>query len=533
MPNCKHWLPQRQKAILSALLILVFLVASDSVTISQDKTDDEDGIFDETVITRDPFSLLRTGKEDVLPLSLEECVFMGLAQNFSLQSSELESKLADADKELAESQVDFVFPASTTYKRIKQSTIENVFTGSEEDRWVTNIGFTKAFETGTSLTFGMNYANTETDSTYQQTSDSARVSIKLRQNLLKNFGLEQNRYSIDIADISKQIKEAMFDQVKLDLIYNIVNGFWSEVYAIEDYNVTFSAMLLAKDEVDIIKRKKAAGLATGINVFAAQAQLESKKKDLIEKAKSVRDASDTLLALISPDRVVELVKGGLFVLVKPREYSMDIGENLKDFIDAKTHIRKALSIRPELKQSNLSLKTAEDNVKYQEDQLMPNLDLILGFNFSGAGNDFGKAMEYLWNTSNTEFEVGFEFSYPLGNRSERAKYKKAQINREKAVFSKRSAEVSIITDVLKAIRKIQAANMTYKASKIAKELAEKQLKSEKELRKLGEATDFQVQEYQNELEQANRDEISAKISLKLAIAELKKSTGVLPEDYLE
>ena len=164
---------------------------------------------------------------------------------------------------------------------------------------------------------------------------------------------------------------------------------------------------------------------------------------------------------------------------------------------------------------------------------MPNLDLILGFNFSGAGNDFSKAMEYLWQASNTEFEVGLEFNYPLGNRSERAKFKKAQINREKAVFSKRTTEVSVITDVLKAIRKIKAANMTHKASKIATELAEKQLKTEKELRKLGEATDFQVQEYQNELEQANRDEISAKINLKLAIAELKKATGVLPEDYIE
>ncbi len=533
MPFSKRLILRKKTAILSAMLIFVFLIATDRISISQDETAEKDEIFDESVITRDPFSLLKTGKEDVLPLNLEECVFMGLAQNFSLQSSTLELKLADADKELAESQFDFIFSASTTYRRIKQSTVENVFTGSEEDRWVTNIGLSKAFDTGTTLTFGMNYANTETDSTYQKTSDSTGVSIKIRQNLLKNFGLEQNRYSIEIADISKQIKEAMFDQAKLDLIYNIVAGFWSEVYAIEDYNVTYSAMLLAKDEVDIIKRKKSAGLATGTNVFAAQTQLESKIKDLIEKAKTVRDASDTLLALISPDRVVELMQGGLYVLLKPREYSLDIIENLKDFIDAKSQIRKALSIRPELKQSNLSLKTAEENVKYQEGQLMPNLDLIFGFNFSGAGNDFSKAMEYLWQTSNTEFEVGLEFSYPLGNRSERAKYKKAQINHEKAVFSKRSAEVSVITDVLKAIRKIQAANMTHKASKIAKELAEKQLKTEKELRKLGEATDFQVQEYQNELEQANRDEISAKINLKLSIAELKKATGVLPEDYLE
>ena len=525
-------------SILLTICIFTFLVSNPISSQDESKEKPESSSsttssfdFGDTKATRDPFSLLKHENEEILSYSLEKCIAMCLTDNFTLQSTALEPRIAEAERTLAESQFDFILSLSSNFSKSKKGSGSNPLTGSQRERWVNSIGLAKSFDTGTYVTIGFSFTKTDSDATFDTVTDQGGFSITIRQSLLKNFGFTPNRYSIRLAEISKQLADAQFDQQKLELIYNVESVFWNEIFAIEDYKVTFTALKLVADEVEIFKRKREAGLATNINVFAAKAQLENKRRDLIEKAKVVRDSSDALLALIAPDKILQQATGGVNFIIRPSEYSLDISTELERRFDVQKEIRTALNYRPEIKQTEFSLKSAVETIEYRENQLLPDLSLKFGFTFGGGGKNTGEAFENIWKTTNTEWEVGLEFTFPLGNMNARGEYQRAKFKQEQASFSHRANQVQVITEILKSIRNIQAARMTFKASVQAKEYAEKQLMAENRRRERGLSTDFQVQKFQNDLEEAQRNEISARINLKLAYIGLEKANGSLPNRY--
>jgi len=105
--------------------------------------------------------------------------------------------------------------------------------------------------------------------------------------------------------------------------------------------------------------------------------------------------------------------------------------------------------------------------------------------------------------------LGVKFSYPLGNRSAKSKLSASRLEKAKLILDIKDLEKKIILEIRESIRQLKTDTKRIRASKIAKILAEEKLKAEEKKFEVGLSTSFNVLEFQEDLAEAQSNEIKA------------------------
>jgi outer membrane protein len=183
--------------------------------------------------------------------------------------------------------------------------------------------------------------------------------------------------------------------------------------------------------------------------------------------------------------------------------------------------------RPDLLQARLNAEEDGIQLKYDRNQLFPELDLTGSYGWNGlAANTVYSGTFSEINQGNAPFySYGAQLSTPLFDQSSRNQYKSGKVTLRQALLQVKQLEQNIMVQVENDIGVVQSDYESVDATREARIYAEAALDAEQKTYAAGKATTFEVLQYQNTLTGARGQEIRALANYEEALANLAQAEG--------
>jgi outer membrane protein len=470
-------------------------------------------------------------------LTLREAVEQTLKNNVSIAVEEFNTKIREQDIIDRKSEFDpSVAIELSTGEQKRQAA--GAFSSPDESRnrdYAWDLSLKQKVITGGDYEINFNNARDKTNSRFAGLNPqySSELILSANQPLLKNFGIDNNKRNIYIANNDVDISDFEFESKVIDTVTEMENVYWELVFSIEDLNVKKKSLKRAQDLEKRVRAQVEVGTVAPLEILQAQSEVASREELLLQAEDLIQDNEDNLKNILninfdSPEGLKKVVPADK-PQFKPEEES-----NLSESIN------KALQNRPDY----LSRKTALANenilVKYNENQVYPSLDLFGSLGLNGISGDavpittgtvtgtsrFGGGYdEALNNTISRDYyqwEFGLRLSYPLGNRSAKSRLTASRLKVAQTLLDIKDLEKNIVVEVREAVRQIKTESKRVQASRIARKLAEEKLNAEEKKLEVGLSTSFEVLEFQEDLVEEQSNEIRALIDFNKSKTRLRQ-----------
>jgi outer membrane protein TolC len=185
--------------------------------------------------------------------------------------------------------------------------------------------------------------------------------------------------------------------------------------------------------------------------------------------------------------------------------------------------------------------------KFAKNQLLPALNLNASAGLVGLDSDFNssfftptpvppfpdvgidEAADDLFSGENFQWLLGFTFEMPLGSHFERGQSRAANLQASQLDTSIQNLRLLIIQDIRDALRQIQTQWERVQASRATAYFSRKSLEAEKKRYDVGATTTFDLLQRENDLAEAEANQLNAEVQYQIALANLRRATGTLLE----
>ena len=190
---------------------------------------------------------------------------------------------------------------------------------------------------------------------------------------------------------------------------------------------------------------------------------------------------------------------------------------------------KALTLRPDIRQEKLLLESWHINLKYDRNQLFPQLDLTGSYGVVGNQIQFQPALGDLADRTNPRFSYGMELKIPLFNRQARDHFKRDRLQVERELIQYKQLEQNAIREVNDFIFAAKSALARSATTQAARTYAEVALSAEQSKLEFAKSTSFNVLQLQRDLVIAQGAFIQARVDYHKALVDLSRAEGTLLE----
>ena len=213
------------------------------------------------------------------------------------------------------------------------------------------------------------------------------------------------------------------------------------------------------------------------------------------------------------------------VPLKPTETLVAV----RQWFDVQDSWSKGMAARPELLQAKLALEQQGIQLKYDHNQIFPQLDLIGSYGFNGAGKEFSDAFGQYSQGNRPFYTYGGQLSLPLANVAARSAYKSDKAVEQQDLLKLKQLEQNVMVEIDNAVKQAQSAWESVDATKQARIYAEAALDAEQKKYDVGKSTTFTVLQLQNNLTSARSAEIRALANYQEALTNLAQQEGTTLE----
>jgi outer membrane protein len=423
---------------------------------------------------------------------------------------------------------------------------------SDTAQW--NFTFSQPVKSGGTFQaqWNTNRRESNSNSAIFNPSYGSSFTVQFTQPLWRNLKIDSTRANIRLANLDLDTSDSQFKQKVTDTIANIQTNYWDLVSAIENYEIRRNSVRLAQINLRDNRKKVEVGTLAPIEVTDAEATVASREVDLIGAEETILRAENTLRSLISNDRNSEIWSQVIVPIERP-----DFEEYKVDVVIA---IDTALKNRPELEQSDIKLRQLDINKRLTENNSKWQFDLTGSFGSSGTagpqgcqknnftglcqldanGNEIlltpptlvgglGTSYKTMFTEGFTNWQVQFQVTVPLRNRSNEAQLAQQNIQRRQELMNIRKTEQSIQVEIRNAIQTLETNRKQVETAGVARRLAEERLDGENKRFDAGLSQNYLVLQRQNELSSAQYQELQALIRYKQAVITLQKAMYTLLE----
>ncbi len=352
---------------------------------------------------------------------------------------------------------------------------------------------------------------------------SGGLAFTFTQPLLRNFGADVNRTFIQVAQNNAKVEEQVFLDRVLTVIATVEQNFWELVFVNENLKVAESALKAAQELMATNKAKAKAGVMSIVDVLQAEAAVASRVEQVLVAEKAIRDQEDQFRRLLNPAEEELRQDIRLTPLDKPSQ--------TLEAISPEETIDMALERRPEILQAKKNFETADVNIKFAKNQMLPNLSFQGTSGMAGLGKDAGDMVNRNFSGDYYNYGAGLVFSYQLGNRSATSQYNKRQLEGMNAKASLASVRQQVIVSVREAVRRVQTDFKRIETTRSARIMAEKQLQAERERLNVGLSTTRFVLDFQRDLATSQGNELRAVVDYNKSLSNLARNKGTTLERY--
>jgi outer membrane protein TolC len=452
-------------------------------------------------------------------LTLEACIARALQKNFDLEVDRYNPLIAKDSIELASGAYDPTLTVSGTHGKSTTGAVGLTPSASATSSDL-RVGVSQQLYSGTTLSASSKLDRSSTSYfTTLNPAYNADLTLSVRQNLLSGFGTEVNKASLRRAEIGLARANLDFKSAALTVIQSTENAYYNLAFAREQLVVFNTSLALANKLQDEAKTRRDTGVATDLDVLSAQVGVANAHRNVVLSEQTVKDRQDALLALIGQFELDSAVGTVHFP-----EVATTLPVFASSFQMAKSSQPDFLSSQAAIDQYKLDLVVAKDATK-------PDLSVGAALGLSGqngSGQDaFGDALD----RQNHSWQVDFSFSYPWGQKSDKARYRQSlsTLSREQARL--RQIEQSIEVQVRSAVRSVETNMENVRIATLSAGLSQKQYELEKARFDAGLSTSYRVLQAQTDLDTARVNELQAKVTLNTAIAALHRIEGSSLQRY--
>ena len=463
-------------------------------------------------------------------LSLEDCIQIAIQHNLDVQIVRTGPQIAQFTLSGTYGDYDPLFRLSGRHDYNLEpggfDTQGRLYVGQESE--------TDTFGSGISglLPWGLNYdlgaRMADRYGTFPQGTNSIRNPfeatsgqvglLELRQPLLKNFWIDSTRLQIFLNKQNVKISELDVRLQIINTVSEVEAAYFDLIHAQESVKVQQQAMELAERLVAENRRRVEVGALAPLDSRQAESQAASSRADLLQ-AQSTRGTLERVLKNLLSDNYNDWAN----VIVQPTDALLAIPQqfNLQD------SWRVGLAMRPDLLQAKLNLEKQGYVVRYQKNQLYPQLDLVggWGYNAGGVSKEFSDAFGQISSADNPFYGVGATLTFPLGNTGARNSYKSAKVSKEQIELQLKQLQQSTLIKIENAMAVAETSFQRVTATREARLYAEAALEAEQTKLEKGKSTTFVVLQLQKDLTAARSSEIRALADYNIALARLAQNEG--------
>jgi outer membrane protein len=509
---------------------------------------------------------MRSEDPNVRGLTLKEAIYIAMQNNPALKAAELDPV------------------ASMETVREANGTFDPNLT-AQGDIEKTVVPVTSALQTGGSTAFvqkfydwnfGLNKVSSVTNGTWGVTFNNDRalsnslfsgvnpsylptLALSLSQPLLQNFGWQFATINVRIAESGQKQAQWTYGQALQDFVQKIGGDYWNVVLAEENLQVARAALRFNLDlvrqnaisvkvgtlaPIDLQEAQSAAATAEA-NVYTAEANLKNSRTQLRQ------DVMLNPYGTFLPEEIQPLTRPN------PQEQIT---------VDEERALELAVQYRPSLGSMREAIRDALLQVKFSENQVLPQLNLGAQFGLTstagttpcqrgfgapvkGSGNCtppgfpldsgnrlpfggiYGDALNRLWGFSYYNYAAVLTFQMPLDNAVPRAALAQARVQYEQQRMLYRSALSQAVVDVQSALANLYADQKRASATASATYFARQSLHDEQIRFRVGMATTHDLLQFQEEEVSAEGNQVQAEVDLENAKLALGHADGTLLQQF--
>jgi outer membrane protein TolC len=472
----------------------------------------------------------------VRQLSLQEAIELALKHNLDLQIDRYNPMISLYNLKVNYGDYDptLNLQASHHHNEAGSQLFQNVFVipGSVSD-WdavsgdlggKTPWGMTYDLQGNATDTHGINFQTVQNTNgvvigvipvPFENTFGTAGFTVN--QPLLKNFWIDSTRLNIRVAKNRLKYSELTLKLQIMQTLTTLEQAFYDLIYNRENLNVQQKAVELAERLVMENRKRLEVGALAPLDLQSAEAQAASTRAAVFA-AKSQLDTQERLVKSLITDRYLDEWAS---VPIEPAEKLTAIPPvvNLRDSWS------KGLAQRPELQQAKLDVERIGIQLKYDKNQLYPELDLFGTYGYNGSGKEFSDALYDIQQTDRPVWSYGGKITVPLSNVRARSTYKADKANMQQLVLALKQLEQNTMILIDNDIGTIRANYDQVQATRAAREFEEAALAAEQKKLESGKSTTYTVLQVQRDLTTARGNEIQALDAYNKSLSQLSLHEG--------
>ncbi len=467
------------------------------------------------------------------PMSLNDCIQMALEQNLTLQVERINPDIAQSNLKIAYAGWDPSF--STSYNHSFRQQPGNVdefnrtIPGTSSETDVISSGINGSLPTGLGYSIQGNVSDTMFESSFidpvtglpisvGSENSNGSISVNMSQPLLRGLLVDNTRLNIKLSKNDLKFSELGLIWQIMNVVSQVEQAYYDLIAADENVKVQQKAVQLAERLLTENRKRVEVGAMAPLDEKQAESQYASARASLLQTQGNLARSQNTLKNLLSNEYLVW------------QDQQIDTTEVLRALpiaFSRQDSWHKAMTLRPDLQQQRLNLQRQGILVKFNKNQVLPQLDVVGSFGYSAGGRGIGYSgvLGQFERQENPQWSVGGRFSMPIGNRVARNNLKIARAREEQSVLNLKQFEQNVMVAVENAVTSAKINLQRVDATRQQREFAEAALEAEEKKLENGKSTSFFVLQLQRDLTQARSQEIQALTDYNKSVSSLSLLEG--------
>lgn len=428
-----------------------------------------------------------------VPLTVEQCVQIGLEKSKSLHSSLMKVHAANAR-------------ASET----NAARLPLLKFGGSYTRLSDVPGFEATIPAGT---FGAGFPPQTVSFPLSQTIlDNYNFRLTLQQPLFTGFRLQS---SSEIAEKTAQAAHEEFNKDGAELVYNIKTVYWNLFKAREFNKVLDENVEQVKAHLRDVKHLMGQGMLTSNEVLRVEVQLSNAQLLQIDARNSVR------LAVISLNNVIgQNLATQVDVVSEPD--SLTVSEAGQQEARLGEMVMHAIDTRPEMKAMQLRVEAAAAGVTLAKSGWFPQIYLNGNYYYARPNQRIVPAQDRFKDTWDVSLAASFDI-WNWGATSHETRQAEAQLEQAKDGIGQLRDAITL--EVTQSFLNVDQARERIGVSEQAAKQASENYRITNEKFKLGLVLNSDMLDAEVALLQAKTNHTQALVDHAIALAKLQRSTG--------
>jgi outer membrane protein TolC len=389
------------------------------------------------------------------------------------------------------------------------------------DLWMGSLTQTLPTATTLGIAFSSSRIDSALGSAVEPLLYRSTLTLTLNQPLLQNFSFNGHVQLAPVlrAEFDSETAREAARKNAIATIKSTEDLYWNLVSNWKAYEVKRATYDLAEKQVELTRRKIAAGTMPEADILKVESDLANRQVDMLASEAAIEDAADLLRQQLNlPAHEWEQL---LLPLDAPDFKRVEVVmERVWD---------RALTFRPELISADIDMQRDQLALELARNARLPQLNLKGSLGTVGQDPDYGAALRQVKGASGWQWMVGADFSWaPLGIGT-RARTRSAQSDLRTDVLGRAQLLTQIRYDLRAAKRNLDTAERQVYAAARSRDLAERSLEVEARKFLNGLSDNFKVALQQAALDSARLAELNALIAHEKARSSLLQATGELLE----